>query len=73
MLVGIAKQLGIQVILPPESDLMRPTTMYGIGEHNVRHIRIAERLKECEARKGALGSFFLKVDGQPAFRAHRDN
>lgn len=52
--IGLAKQLGIEVILPPESDLMRPTTMYGIGEHNLRHIRLAERIKECEQRKQAL-------------------
>ena len=27
---------------------------------------------KIEIRQGALGSFFIKVDGQPAFRAHRD-
>ena len=27
---------------------------------------------KVEIRKGTLGSFFLKVDGQPAFKAHRD-
>jgi len=27
---------------------------------------------KIEIRKGSLGSFFLKVDGQPAFKAHRD-
>ncbi|HEY5106407.1 MAG TPA: hypothetical protein VII73_06490 [Caulobacteraceae bacterium] len=27
----------------------------------------------ADIRKAALGSFFLKVDGQPAIRAHRDN
>jgi hypothetical protein len=27
---------------------------------------------KVEIRKGALGSYFMKVDGQPAFKAHRD-
>ena len=27
---------------------------------------------KIEIRQGALGSFFMKVDGQTAFRAHRD-
>jgi hypothetical protein len=27
----------------------------------------------AEIRKGVLGAFFIKVDGQQAFRAHRDN
>ncbi len=27
---------------------------------------------KVEIRKGSLGSFFMKVDGQPAFKAHRD-
>lgn len=47
--VGMAMALGINVALPPESDLMRPTTMYGIGELNPRHIRMAARLAEVEA------------------------
>lgn len=47
--LGLAMSLGINVVLPPESDLMRPTTMYGIGELNPRHIRILARKKESEA------------------------
>ncbi len=27
---------------------------------------------KVDIRKGAIGSFFLKVDGQPSFKAHRD-
>ena len=49
--LGLAKAAGIDVVLPPESDLMRHTTLYGIGEHNPRHIRIAERIKELESLK----------------------
>lgn len=52
--VGLAKAAGIEIVLPPESDLMRHTTVYGLGEHNPRHIRISERIKELTAQKGQL-------------------
>lgn len=47
--VGLAMSLGIQVVLPQESDLMRPQTMYGIGECNPRHIRLNARRTEIQA------------------------
>ncbi len=49
--VGLAKAMGIDVVLPPESDLMRHSTLYGIGEHNQRHVKLRERLNELEANK----------------------
>lgn len=52
--IGIAISMGINVVLPQESDLMRPPTMYGIGEHNPRHIRLMARKAEAEAQKAAL-------------------
>lgn len=48
--IGLAKKNGIEVILPPESDLMRPTTMYGISEYHPRHIKLLARRKELDAR-----------------------
>jgi len=54
--LGLAMSLGIQVVLPPESDLMRPPTMYGIGELNHRHIRFLARKKEAEANIGQLNA-----------------
>lgn len=52
--VGLAQSIGINVVLPPESDLMRPMTMYGIGEHNPRHIRLLARKVDLEANKATL-------------------
>lgn len=49
--LGLAKNMGIEIVLPPESDLMRPATLYGIGEHTERHVKISERIKEMEAQK----------------------
>lgn len=54
--VGTARALGIQVVLPPESDLMRHSTLYGIGEHNHRHVKLRERLIELEERQTALNN-----------------
>lgn len=47
--LGLAMSIGIHIVLPQESDLMRPPTKYGIGEHNPRHIRMLARLREAEA------------------------
>ncbi len=47
--LGLAMALGIEVVLPPESDLMRPPTMYGLGEHNPRHIKMMARRAEIAA------------------------
>ena len=49
--LGLAMSLGINVALPEESDLMRPPTMYGIGELNPRHIRLTAMLAEAKAHK----------------------
>lgn len=52
--VGMAQALGIQVVLPPESDLMRHPVIYGLGELHPRHIKLTARLAMFEGRKAAL-------------------
>ena len=64
--IGLAMSLGINVMLPPESDLMRPMTMYGIGEHNERHIRLLARLRDCEANKATLTQQAQQIGGRMA-------
>ena len=49
--LGLAKMLGIEIVLAPESDLLRPHTIYGLGEHSLRHIRISGRIEELQAQK----------------------
>ena len=46
-------QAGIEVVLPPESDLMRPTTLYGISEYNPMMIKLKVRKAELEGRLNA--------------------
>lgn len=48
--IGVAQSLGIDVVLPPESDLMRPTTLYGISEYNPRQIKMLARKAELDIR-----------------------
>ena len=52
--IGLAMSLGINIVLPQESDLMRPPTMYGVGELNPRHIRLLARRAEAQAQHDAL-------------------
>lgn len=52
--IGLARALGIEIVLPPESDLMRHSTLYGIGEHNHRHVKLREQLVHLEAQQAAL-------------------
>lgn len=52
--VGLAIGLGIKVTIPPESDLMRPPTMYGIGELSERYIKLSARLAEHEAQRAVI-------------------
>jgi hypothetical protein len=52
--IGLAVKLGIQVILPPESDLMQPPTLYGISEYHPRHSKLLARLNELKGREAFL-------------------
>jgi hypothetical protein len=47
----IARQRGIEVGVPPESDLFRPRFLYGIDEIKHSHIKLRARRQELLARK----------------------
>ena len=75
--IGLAMSMGINVVLPQESDLMRPPTMYGIGEHNQRHIALLSRKVMIEAQKAAataqhaqISQNILTMNGQLAELEH---
>lgn len=52
--LGMAKMMGIQVVIPPESDLMQHNFIYGLGEHNPRYIKLSARKEELEGQKTQL-------------------
>lgn len=46
----LAATLGIQIIVPPESDLLRPMPVYGFAESEWWHIKMTARKRELEGR-----------------------
>lgn len=52
--IGLAKSVGIEIVLPVESDLMRPPTMYGCGELSPRNIRVTSMIADAKAGKAQL-------------------
>lgn len=52
--LGLARKLGIDIVLPPESDLLQPPTLYGISEYHPRHTKLLARLNELQNREAQL-------------------
>jgi hypothetical protein len=48
--LGIAASLGIQIVLPPESDLEQPHTPYGFIEYHPRHQKLLRRREELNSQ-----------------------
>lgn len=48
--IQIAMSLGIEVVLPPQSDLMRPPPLYGLVETLPANIKMEARLAELTGR-----------------------
>ena len=48
--IQIADALGINVVVPPESDLLRPMPLYGISESSHWMIKMTARKRELENR-----------------------
>ena len=47
--IDLAKRRGINVHIPPESDLLRPPTLYGFREVDPMHIKLQSRVEELQA------------------------
>lgn len=62
--ISVARAMGIRVIAPPESDLMRPTRLYGYCELDPMHIKLLVRSQEYKDRLAAK-----QVEAQ---RAHEE-
>lgn len=52
--VSVARAMGIVVTTPPESDLLRPSPLYGFCEVDPMHIKLLVRQRELEARASAV-------------------
>jgi hypothetical protein len=63
----LADQLGINVSIPPESDLLRPMPLYGINESSHWHIKNTARLRELEGRLNAARHARIEAEKQEMF------
>lgn len=63
----LAQQKGIQVIVPPESDLLCPAPMYGVQEHSHMHIKLMARRRELESRLQAAESRRIQAEHESYF------
>lgn len=50
----LAASMGIEIQVPPESDLMVPRPLYGLCEETHRHIKLLARNKELMSQKAQL-------------------
>jgi hypothetical protein len=48
--ITLAMQRGIKVTVPPESDLLLPKPLYGIGETHPMMIKLTARMRELDGR-----------------------
>jgi hypothetical protein len=51
--IWLAKERGIKVTVPPESDLLRPPPLYALSECSPMHIKLLARKRELDARLSA--------------------
>jgi len=65
--ISLAKSLGIDVYVPPESDLMRPMPLYGISESSHWMIKNTARRRELETRRNNAMNQLENVKQEIAF------
>ena len=65
--IQIAQQLGIQIIVPPESDLLMPPPAYGLVEHSNKHIKSLARKNELEGRLAGARAAMQQAMREEAF------
>lgn len=65
--VQLANQLDITIVVPPESDLLRPPVLYGVVEYDHHHIKNTVRRKEIEQRLAAAEAQLEQAKMQVSF------
>jgi hypothetical protein len=63
----IAKAMGIEVGVPPESDLFCPPPLYGVSEIHHQRIKILSRRRELEQRVAAARKRMEDANGEILF------
>lgn len=62
--LGLAAGRGIKVYVPPQSDLLKTSAMYGIEDDSALRIKLDERTKELEQRLNMLQSQHQQINNQ---------
>jgi hypothetical protein len=62
--VEMARQMGVKVTTPPESDLLRPLPLYGIGEANPMRIKLMTRRAELTAKRDSCAQDAANLQAQ---------
>lgn len=65
--IQIAHQLGIEVTIPQESDLMAPPMLYGVGETSHMMIKLTARRGELEGRLNHCRASIANLSKEEAF------
>lgn len=66
-LIKLAKDLGIKVTIPPESDLLRPAPLYGFREVDPMHIKLLCRKAELTQRIASVIAEVQQKDAEHKF------
>lgn len=64
---GQALRRGIKVSVPGESDLLRPTPLYGFCEQDTMHQKLLARKAELEARLNAVNINLTNLTGERTY------
>lgn len=63
----LAKSLGIDVYVPPESDLLKPSPLYGVCQWSHNWIKQTARIQEMNQRITQLNTQKAKTDNELSF------
>lgn len=65
--ITLALQRGIRITVPPESDLLMPKPLYGIGESDPMMVKLTARMKELDARIAGANSRMVTAQQEMLF------
>lgn len=63
-LIQIARNLGIKITTPPQSDLLRPAPLYGFREADPMFIKLQTRVEELSAQLAKAEQAFQEAERQ---------
>jgi hypothetical protein len=64
--LGLAAGRGVDIYVPPTSDLLKCAFLYGVDDDTAMQVKMADRIKELRARQAALHGQLQGIDQQKA-------